>query len=240
MGKLQSLEYKIIRFSRKLLQYVDGIYATPGPLVIYRKTAFDDVGGFDTKNWTEDIEITWHLQMKGYKIMMSTGSFVYCQSPESLRVWFKQRNRWNVGGLQTIIKYNKYWFRKGTLGNFILPFFVLSWVTSIIGMLILIYRLIKSFISEILVTKYSLVAESSLVNFGDINLVPNVLVFFGFAVFALTLISSFIALKKIQEKDYKFEGIFSLFVFLIFYVMVWPIVLIISTYKLITGKTAWR
>lgn len=240
VGKLQSIEYKFIRFSRKLLQYIDGIYATPGPLAIYRKTAFDDVGGFDVKNLTEDIEITWHLQMKGYKIMMSTGSFVYCESPENLKNWFKQRNRWNVGGLQTIIKYNKYWFRKGMLGNFILPFFVSSWVISIFGMGVLVYRLSRSFILELLSTKYSLAAETAFMTLKDINLTPNILVFFGLSVFALTLFSTFLALKNIEEKDYKSEGALSIMAFLIFYVMVWPIVLIISIYKLSLGKVAWR
>jgi hypothetical protein len=126
------------------------------------------------------------------------------------------------------------------LGNFILPFFVLSWVTSIFGMLIIVYRMLRSIVLEFFFTKYSIAAETTFMSLKDVNLTPNILVFFGIIVFALSLITAFIALKKIQEKDYKSEGPISLFVFIIFYVMVWPIVLIISIYKLMTGKTGWR
>jgi len=126
------------------------------------------------------------------------------------------------------------------LGNFILPFFVVSWVISIFGMGILAYRLVRSIILEFLFTKYSVAAETALLNLKDISLTPNILVFFGFGVFALTLLSTFFALKNINEKNKQKEGFFSLIVFLILYVMVWPIVLIISIYKLITGQTSWR
>ena len=110
--KLQSIEYKVIKFSRKLLEFLDSIYVTPGPLAIYRKSAFDKVKGFDENNLTEDIEITWHLQLKGYKIKMSVPSRVYCVSPTRIKEWINQRNRWNIGGLQTVSKYRKNFLKK--------------------------------------------------------------------------------------------------------------------------------
>ena len=41
LAKLQSLEYMFIGFYRKLLDFVDSVYVTTGPLSIYRKEYFD-------------------------------------------------------------------------------------------------------------------------------------------------------------------------------------------------------
>src|SRR3989344_3585490 len=99
--RLQSIEYNVIAFTRKLLGFVDAIYVTPGPLAIYRKKAFDEVEGFDESNMTEDIEITWHFVSKGYRIAMSVSSRAYTVAPDNFKGWYRQRIRWNVGGIQT-------------------------------------------------------------------------------------------------------------------------------------------
>lgn len=238
--KLQSIEYKVIKFSRKLLEFVDSIYVTPGPLGIYRKSAFDRVGGFDRNNLTEDIEITWHLQYEGYKIKMSADSRAYATSPTTIGQWIKQRNRWNIGGLQTIGKYKREWFRKGMLGNFILPFFVLSWVVGLFGLFVLAYRVGKTIILNFLSTKYSVEAQTAVLRFNDINLTPNVLVFFGLTVFFLSLWYTFVALSGVSEsKDYRRENFFSVGFYMIFYLLAYPIILIISAYKFLRGHRKW-
>src|SRR3990172_2568322 len=103
--RLQSLEYKVIAFTKKL---------------------FDEIKGFDEKNVTEDIEITWNLVSRGYKVEMSMMSRVLTVVPEKFKHWYKQRIRWNIGGIQTIKKYRHLFLTKGSLGSFILPFFIFS------------------------------------------------------------------------------------------------------------------
>ena len=107
LEKVQIIEYKMIAFMRRLLSFVEGVYVTPGPLAMYRKNAFDRVGGFDQKNLTEDIEITWHLVKDGYLIRMSSNARVFTITPNKWKVWFRQRIRWNMGGIQTILKYKQ-------------------------------------------------------------------------------------------------------------------------------------
>jgi cellulose synthase/poly-beta-1,6-N-acetylglucosamine synthase-like glycosyltransferase len=237
--KVQSVEYKIIKFSRKLLEFVDSIYVTPGPLGVFRKSAFDKIGGFDEKNLTEDIEITWHLQAEGYKVRMAVPAVAYTVAPSNFKTWFKQRERWNMGGLQTIGKYNKDWFKKGMLGNFILPYFVFSWFIGLFGLFVLAYRIIRTLIIRFLSTTYSIQTQTSLIRLEDINLTPNVLVFFGLIIFFLSLWFTAVALLNIKEDKYKRESVFVIGFYMVFYVLVYPIILISSGYKLLRGNKKW-
>lgn len=105
--KLQALEYIAISFGRKLLEYVDSIYVTPGPLALYRREALIGIGGFDESNLTQDIEATWNITSRGWDRKMALSTYVTSQVPDKFWVWWKQRRRWNIGGLQCIWKYRK-------------------------------------------------------------------------------------------------------------------------------------
>lgn len=241
--KLQVVEYKVITFTRKFLECLDAVHVTPGPLAIYRKTAFDDVGRFDEKNLTEDIDITWHLQVKGWKVKMSIPSHVYTVAPDNIKDWIKQRNRWNIGGLQTINKYKRYFLRKsGMLGNFIMPFFVLSWVTGLVGISILFYRLFRTLIFNFLSAKYSIGAQVALLTLRDINLTPNVLIFFGLAIFVMGLSFTLIVLATTREKGekgYKQTNVLTLAFYTIFYLLAYPLLLVFSIYKFLKREISW-
>lgn len=237
--KLQGIEYKVIKFSRKLLEFIDSIYVTPGPLGIFRKSIFDEIRGFDEKNLTEDIEITWHLQAAGYKVKMAVPSRAYTIAPSTIPAWIKQRNRWNIGGLQTIWKYKKSISKKGMLGNFILPFFVLSWILGLFGLGILVYRLSRKIIVNYLSTTYSIHAQTAIFKFSEINLVPNVLIFFGLTLFFLGLWFTIIALVNMREPNSRRENFFTVGFYMLFYLLAYPIILIISIYKFLRGHRKW-
>lgn len=238
--KLQAIEYKVIKFSRKLLEFIDSIYVTPGPLAIYRRYAFEEVGGFDEDNLTEDIEITWNLQAHDWKVRMCVPARVYTIAPSKIKQWLKQRNRWNMGGLQTIHKYrNAVIKRKGMLGAFILPFFMLSWLLGLFGIFILVYRLLRELIVRYLSTKYSIGAQTAILTLREINLTPHVLVFLGLTLFLFGLFFTLIALSNVREKQYKRVGVFTLGFYMIFYLLAYPIILIISLTKFLKRKRAW-
>ena len=233
---LQAIEYKVIAFTRKLLGFVDAIYVTNGPLSIYRKKAFDHIGGFDINNLTEDIEITWHFVAKGYKIKISLPAKVYTIAPNTFKGWFKQRIRWNIGGVQTISKYKKSFLKCGMLGYFILPFFALSWFLGIIGFLILFYRFGRTFIIRYLSTKWSIEAQTAIITLKDVNLTPSILIFFGVALFILALLYNVLALVYSREREFKQHGLFSLFLYMLVYLSCYPIILITSIFKFFIRK----
>ena len=240
LRKMQAVEYKVIAFTRKLLDFLDGIYVTPGPLALYRKSALVKIHGFDTKNMTEDIEATWHLVYDGYKVRMSFISKVTTVAPDTLKKWFKQRIRWNIGGYQTILKYKGSCFRKGMLGMFILPFFTISLFLGVFGLGILFYRTFRNFFYSYLSTKYSIIAETSLITMNDINLNPSILNFLGIVLFVLGMLFIFFALRIINKQINERESFFSVIFYSLIYATLRPVVLVWSLAKFMTGKYSWR
>ncbi len=237
--RLQAVEYRIIAFTRKILGFVGAIYVTPGPLAVYRKSYFDELGGFDEENLTEDIELTWNLLSKGYRVEMSLPSKAYTVAPNTLKAWYRQRIRWNVGGIQTILKYRKTFARKGILGCFVLPFFVLSWTLGIFGAGILIYRGARRLLVHYLATKYSVAAQTAVLTLREINLAPNILLFFGTAFILLSLFYTLLALSYLKEKEFKKTNLFSVLAYSFVYVLAYPFILINSAYKYLKKKRSW-
>jgi cellulose synthase/poly-beta-1,6-N-acetylglucosamine synthase-like glycosyltransferase len=239
LTQVQAIEYKIIAFTRKLLGFIESIYVTNGPLSIYRKSAFDQVGGFDIKNLTEDIEITWHFVSKGWKVQMAVPAKVYSVAPETVKIWFKQRVRWNVGGIQTVAKYKSKVMRCGMLGIFILPFFVLSWFLGITGLFFLGYRASRYILVKYLVTKYSVSANVAILRMEDISLNPSILFIFGVLLFALGFAYTLVALAYSKEKEYGRTKIHDIFIYSIFYLLMYPPLLIYSFYRYLKGRNTW-
>lgn len=240
LSRIQAIEYKIIAFTRKLLEFLDAIYVTNGPLSIYRKEAFDQTGGFDMKNLTEDIELTWHLVAKGWKVKMSIPAVIRSCAPETIKAWFHQRIRWNVGGIQTIAKYKKKFFETGMLGVFIMPFFVLSWFLGLTGLIFLTYRLTNYFMMKFLVAKYSVAAQVALVSMDEFTLNPSILFIFGIVLFSLGLAYTVVALTYSKESGRLIgHPIRDIFIYSFFYLLMYPPLLIVSFYKYLRGYNTW-
>ena len=240
LTRSQSIEYKVIAFTRKLLGFLDSIYVTNGPLSIYRKKAFDQVKGFDIKNLTEDIEITWHFVAKGWKVHMAIPAIVYTFPPTTIRTWFHQRIRWNVGGIQTVAKYRAKMMKCGMLGLFILPYFMFSWFLGITGLFFLTYRFTQTIITKFLVAKYSVAAEVAILTMNDFALNPSILFFFGMFLFSLGLIYTITALAYSKESGRLIgHRIRDIFIYSIFYLIMYPPLLIWSFYKYLSGYNTW-
>lgn len=240
LRKMQAIEYKIIAFTRKLLDFIDAIYVTPGPLALYRKSALKKIGGFDPKNMTEDIEATWHLLHDGYAVRMSFVAKSTTVAPDTIKKWMKQRIRWNIGGYQTILKYRKSFFREGMVGFFILPFFSISLVLGTFGLAFLAYRAFIRISSYYLMTHYSLQAQTTVLALNDVNLNPSLLNFLGVVLFLLGLLFAYFALRYINKRIHEKESFFSVLFYSLVYIVLRPIVLVVSLYKFAIGKYSWR
>lgn len=237
--KLQAIEYKVIAFTRKLLDFVDAIYVTPGPLALYRRKALDDIGGFDEKNLTQDIEATWHLTANGWQRRMSLSTEVSTTAPSDFIGWFKQRRRWNIGGLQCIGKYRKSIFKKGILGFFIIPLFIVSTFLGLLGLGIFAYLITRRFISNYLFVKYSIIASTPLLTLNDLYITPSILNYLGIILFFFGLVFTLLILSILKERILIKENILNIPFYLLVYLTLYPFIMVDSIWHLIRGSGRW-
>jgi len=237
--KLQVIEYNIIAFTRKLLDYVEAIYVTPGPLALYRKSALIKIGGFDSKSMTEDIEATWHLAYEGYHRKMCLDTHATTTVPDGIKKWYRQRRRWNIGGLQCISKYKRVLFQKGMLGFFILPFFVLQLFVGLIGLSVFVYMVITNFIENYIFVGSSL-GVGAAVTMSDYYFTPSVLNYLGLVLFVAGGFFTIFVLIIMKEQILKKQNAFNIVFYLLFYLGIYPFIMVSALYHYFRGTRKWR
>jgi len=242
LEKLQAIEYVVMAWTRKLLDFIDSVYVTNGPLSMYRKEALEKAEGFDPKSITEDIEVTWHILDLGYKTKMCLDAIVYTSAPNNFKAWYRQRERWGIGGIQAMLKYRKTFLRKGMLGFFVIPFVLISMLLSMGVFLFGIYLVSRSLISFFFSTKYSLVTNTALLRLQDLNLNPSILIFFTIILFTTSwLYSRFIlrAMRKKDSEDQQFWKAFNRVFYLLVYLTLYPVIWFTSIYRIVKGDYRW-
>lgn len=238
--KMQVIEYNIISFTRKLLGYVDAIYVTPGPLAMYRKKALTDISGFDTRNLTEDIEITWRLTGVKYERRMCLSTYATTTVPDNLKSWYRQRRRWNIGGLQCISKYKKEFLKRGMLGMFILPFFVLQLFLGTLGLGVFFYLAITRIVSNYLLVKYSVPVGVPVLTMNDLFITPSFLNYIGFILFFMGVVFTLLVFSIMKDTVLKKQNIFNILFYSVIYLMVYPLIMISAVYNYFKGTKKWR
>ena len=236
LERMQNIELMIISVTRKLQEYANVVWATPGPLSVYRKAVLKKLGGFDEKILVEDVEIAWRILGNGYKIKMALDAFAYSLFPNSFSRWWKQRLRWAIGGLQTFLKY------KSTIGNkhhivgsFLVPTSFISFSTSIIGIGFFLYLFIARAFNFL---TYAVRALSFGLDpfFGlesayyiDFKIIIGLILFFA----SLALVKISFSLHKWRGKWYDIP------IFLFIYPILYSFVNLHAIYKYYKGETGW-
>ncbi len=239
LDKLQSIEYAMIAWSRKLFEYIDGVYVTPGPLSLYRRKLLLKIGGFDETNLTEDIEVAWHLLDKGYKIRMSTGKTL-TNTPKNFGSWWRQRLRWNVGGIQTSLKYKSSVFKKGSksFGFFVLPFFMLSYVLTLLALSLFTYLIYLWIFNNVTFFFSAYNAGLDPIKHSAPFWLPDMFTIFGVLVFAFSILVVNLGLKDMGHPRGASTWIYIL-LYLSIYITIFPFILVHSIIKYLQGHRHW-
>jgi cellulose synthase/poly-beta-1,6-N-acetylglucosamine synthase-like glycosyltransferase len=111
-----------------MLGFLGAINVTPGPLTIFRKKVFDDLGPYRHGHNTEDMEIAYRMQKNNYRIEHCNDAYVYTGTPGTILKLYRQRLRWVYGFINNTIDYRHVLFKKkyGNFAIFTLPMGLIS------------------------------------------------------------------------------------------------------------------
>ncbi|MFC1710784.1 glycosyltransferase [Nanoarchaeota archaeon] len=234
--RYQAFDYIVIAWSRKILDFINSVYVTNGPFSIYRKSLVKKVGGFDPKNLTEDIEITWHLLSKGYKTKMSYSAEVSTIVPDTLSQWVKQRVRWNLGGLQTIYKYKSYLLRgKSVFGYVVISYVSLSFFLALVGLLLFLRLVLLK--GSFYLSSFPFIFQGyNPFEFIEFSFSFTFLMIFGLLFMILAFTFYGIAIKR---ADLKSKSILTILTYTFIYRILYVIPLVTALYKLVKGDINW-
>lgn len=141
LRRIQSVEFIIGVYLRRVFADLGSQHVTPGPFTIYRKEFFEKHGYYRKAHMTEDIEVALRIQSHHYLIENATDAYVYTHGPDTWSALHKQRLRWYYGFISNLWDYRRLFSKEhGNLGLFILPmsFFSLAILSSV-----LVYTFVK-------------------------------------------------------------------------------------------------
>ena len=236
----QKAEYNMSAYVKKMLGLLGAIHVTPGPLTIFRKKVFDDLGPYRHAHNTEDMEIAYRMQKNHYKIEQCNDAFVYTNTPGTLEKLFKQRLRWIYGFINNTIDYRGVVFRKkyGNFSLFTLPSGIISVfaVSFLFGQMV--YGLGSAVFSEILQYK-SVGFFVAKVNYLDPFFINAKASLFIAIVLYLLVILSIVLGKRMVEGKWGFS--LDMVYFLLVFSLVGPLWLLKAVYNTVLSRRPdWR
>ena len=234
--RLQRVEYALSSFTRKLLSFIDSLYFTPG-FAIYKTAIIKNLGGFDEKNITEDLEIGLRLKNNGYKIENSMEDNAHTVVPKSFRVLFNQRLRWYRGYIYNSRKYSHMFFNRrfGDFGLFILPlqYFLLAIIMPFL--LISIYDGIISVsqrVIDLFIVNFDI---NYLLSTSQINIITPTTFFLAATLFAFFFMIR-LSNKNVKEKIGKLDYVIYIIAYPFINMFLW---LSAFTYEIVKAKRKW-
>lgn len=103
LGRLQVGEFSAIVGLIKRSQTVFGwLFTVSGVIVCFRKRALQEAGWWSAETLTDDVELTWRLQLAGWHVAFEPKALCWILMPETMRGLWRQRLRWSEGGTQTM------------------------------------------------------------------------------------------------------------------------------------------
>lgn len=106
IGKIQTGEFSSIIGLIKRAQRIYGmVFTISGVICAFRRSALEQINGWSTDMITEDIDVSWKLQLSGWQVRYEPHAMCWVLMPETLRGLFRQRLRWAQGGAEAFLRH---------------------------------------------------------------------------------------------------------------------------------------
>lgn len=239
--KAQKAEYSMGVYFKKILGFLGAINVTPGPLTVFRKKVFDNLGPYKHGHNTEDMEIAYRMQKNHYKIEHCSDAYVYTNTPATVKKLYKQRLRWIYGFINNTIDYRSVLFKKkyGNFAVFTLPMGIIS----IVSVSYLFGKIVYNFFNFIYtkLIQFKLIGfgfKSSTFNFDPFFINTQSFIFLIILVYCLVVFAILFGSKMTKEK--KIFSMNTLYFFPVFGFIApfWLLKAVFNT--IINRKPSWR
>ncbi len=106
--RLQVGEFSSIIGMIKRAQRVYGrLFTVSGVICAFRRTALHRIGYWADDMVTEDIDISWRLQMDHWDIRYEPNALCFILMPETFKGLWRQRLRWAQGGVEVMLRHTR-------------------------------------------------------------------------------------------------------------------------------------
>ena len=105
LGRIQVGEFSsIIGLIKRAQRTYGKVFTVSGVMACFRRSALQDVGYWNPDALTEDIDISWRLEVRHWDVRFEPNALCWILMPETLRGLWRQRLRWAMGGSQVLLK----------------------------------------------------------------------------------------------------------------------------------------
>jgi biofilm PGA synthesis N-glycosyltransferase PgaC len=106
LGRLQVGEFSsIVGLIKRAQTSFGSLFTVSGVIAGFRRCALAQAGWWSSHTLTDDIDITWRIQMAGWRVVYAPNVMVWILMPETLKGLWNQRVRWAEGGVQMMLDY---------------------------------------------------------------------------------------------------------------------------------------
>jgi len=108
LARMQVGEFSAIIGLIKRAQRTYGrLFTVSGVICAFRKTALNQIGFWSDQMVTEDIDISWRLQLDLWDIRYEPNALCWILMPETLSGLWSQRLRWARGGVEVLLNHGR-------------------------------------------------------------------------------------------------------------------------------------